>query len=79
MDSISTANAAVDRVWSFASCYPLINVKILILILDDIRNLISEIAALMGTPMQRKLSAKRSEEILHSTEEAAGESRPLKM
>jgi len=76
VDSLSTASAAVDRVWSFAACYPSINVKILILILDDIRNLISEIAALMGIPMQRKLNAIRSDpkapkEILYSTEEAA--------
>ncbi len=75
MNSLAIANAAVERAWAFAACYPSVNVKSLIMILDDIRNSISDIAALMGMPLQRKLNAIRSDpktpqHILCSTEEA---------
>jgi len=53
--SLTQVNDALERAWSFASCYPGIEVSTLISTLDQLRTLLSEKATLSRKPIQRKL------------------------
>ena len=53
--SLTQVDDALKRAWSFASCYPGIEVSTLISTLDQLRSLLSEKATLSQKPIQRKL------------------------
>ena len=53
--SLTQVDDALKRAWSFASCYPGIEVSTLISTLDQLRSLLSEKATLSQKPIRRKL------------------------
>jgi len=53
--SLTQVDDALKKAWSFASCYPGIEVSTLISTLDQLRSLLSDKATLLRKPIQRKL------------------------
>lgn len=53
--SLTQVDDALKKAWSFASCYPGIEVSTLISTLDQLRSLLSEKATLSQKPIRRKL------------------------
>ena len=53
--SLTQVDDALKKAWSFASCYPGIEVSTLISTLDQLRSLVSDKATLSRKPIRRKL------------------------
>ena len=53
--SLTQVDDALKKAWSFASCYPGIEVSILISTIDQLRTLLSDKATLSRKPIRRKL------------------------
>lgn len=59
--SLLKINHALDIAWSYATCYPQIDVPKLVMILAELRQLLCDKAALASKPVNRKVSVLRSD------------------
>ena len=59
--SLTQANSAADRSWSFATCYPRVDVDSLISVLHDLRSILCEIACFHKASVKRKILAVRAD------------------
>ena len=71
--SLKQVDDALKKAWSFASCYPSIEVSSLISTLDQLRTLLSDKATLERKPIRRKLddlsmNPKADPELLEGTQ-----------